>query len=882
MPKTTIPEQVEFKLKQFEKFYHFLMKESPKGYVPWFFPCAKNGKNPSHEAILKIDRNSKGSWHHEKARLNKEQVIEHIKRGYNIGLSARKGDSLIIVDIDSEKYLNQIPKDTLTARSRKRAGLHAFCWDKDGTAKINLPTDDGEIRSDNQYVLCCGSYVPYNLENKKDKKAFDTLPKYAKEDNLLGFYTLEEAKSPREISFNGLPEFFKEKEMQNIEVEAEIKNREEKEIKGGGKYTELFNLKVSDIVGLIPANKRKGHPLHESDTDANFSLSKDGSIAHCWRHLVSLNAVQYLCVKTGYAKCVDAGTPHKGRGISKIKGDKKALEIAYNEAVKLGLINEYKPKLEKSKSHIEYRTKNGNLFNLIGAGKFGKYVKIDSVCEVIRDEYDFATIFGKKGEEIWVYEDGIYKPNGREIIQTYTEELLNSYAKTKVVLEILNKTKRQTSVSREEFDDIPIELLPLSNGVLNFKTNEFLDYDPKYYFKTKIDVKYNSNAKCPKWLEFIGQTFAPDDVLVIQEWWGFCLYRDYFIKKGLIGVGDGDTGKSVFQNVLLKFFGVQNTSGLNLQKIVKDENFSKSSLYNKYVNLFDDMSSKDINEGGGLKMVTGRSPITAEYKFGDEFQFINFAKMTFCCNKIPPIKEADDITYYNRWLPIPFDNVVVESEQDKFLIQKLTTQEEFSGILNWALEGLKRLLENSKFSYTKSVDEIKMIMDRSSSPLAEFTFDCLEECKDSKVTKDIMFQFYTEWAKINNKSRETKERLGRNLPRYAKFIIEGRQGAVRYWNNVKFKINNDTYDTFINNICNPSIYIRGLDKGLKKVSPLSPIKNNSGKDKKINFNPKTPPLEKEIGLSEEKFNVLAPEEKIEVVKIPSISREDKKILEGLI
>jgi len=43
-----------------------------------------------------------------------------------------------------------------------------------------------------------------------------------------------------------------------------------------GKYTELFKLKVSDIIGLTPSNKRTGHPLHPSDTDANFSLSKDG------------------------------------------------------------------------------------------------------------------------------------------------------------------------------------------------------------------------------------------------------------------------------------------------------------------------------------------------------------------------------------------------------------------------------------------------------------------------------------------------------------------------------------------------------------------------------------------------------------------------------
>ena len=177
----TIP-NVEFKIKQFEKFYHFLMKDAPENYLPWFFPCEKLGKNPSASAVLKIDPSSKGSWHHEKARLNKEQVIEHIKQGYNIGISAREKDPLIIIDIDDEKYLSQTIPNTLSATSRKRCGSHSFCWDKDGTAKINLPTDDGEIRSNNQYVLSCGSYVPFNLEDKKEKKAFDELPKWAREE----------------------------------------------------------------------------------------------------------------------------------------------------------------------------------------------------------------------------------------------------------------------------------------------------------------------------------------------------------------------------------------------------------------------------------------------------------------------------------------------------------------------------------------------------------------------------------------------------------------------------------------------------------------------------------------------------------------------------
>ncbi|MDD3772708.1 MAG: phage/plasmid primase, P4 family [Weeksellaceae bacterium] len=455
-----------------------------------------------------------------------------------------------------------------------------------------------------------------------------------------------------------------------------------------------------------------------------------------------------------------------------------------------------KIKLYKNLEGFKKENESVKLSDLIGKGKFGNYVKVDKVVEEIKKWNKFITIFGKKNEEIWYYDDGIWKSNGREIIQIETERLLQKYAKTNVVMEILNKIKRQTAIDREVFDNVPKELLPLKNGIYNFKEDKLISYSPKYYFKSKINIEYNPEAKPRKWLKFVEETFYPDDIPVVQEWFGFCLYRDYFIKKGFIGVGIGDTGKSVFQNVLMKFFGINNICGLSLQKLTKENSFSKSSLYGKYVNLYDDMSSKDINDGGGFKMVTGRSPITAEYKFGDEFQFLNFAKMTFCCNKIPPIKDTDDITYYNRWLPIPFENVVEESEQDKFLVEKLTLPEELSGILNWAIEGLKRLLKNGKFSYKKSPQEIKLMMEKSSHQLADFVQECLVEEEGNKITKEEMYEFYVVWAKEKNKAIDTKDRVSKNLRRYAPFILDKRKSNERYWLNVNFNVNNDINDIY--------------------------------------------------------------------------------------
>jgi len=405
----------------FNKFYDLLMKDAPQGYKPWFFPCKKNDKGPDGDAILKIDATSKKSWHHHSARLNKEQVIKHLEMGYNIGLSARKGDPLIIIDIDDEQYINQMP-DTLTNTSRKRVGIHGFCWDKDGTAKINLPTgDSGEIRSDNQYVIVSG-FAPFDLTKEKDKKVYDNLSEKTRNDPLLGYYTLRDAKPLKTITFDDLPQIFKDKDKDNKEKEAEIKQVDEfkNEKRNPGKYDDLFKLKVADIVGLIPASKRVSHPLHESDTDSNFSLSRDGSLAHCWRHLVSLNAVQYLCVDGGYCSCEYAGTPHKGRGLSKIKGDKKALAFAYNRAVKRGLIKNNIPTEQKQTTPKadEWKIEIGSevINRDFGEEKYlvDKVIPVDTIVFVAGNPGDFKSW--------WALNTGMCISAGRKLLDMYSTE----------------------------------------------------------------------------------------------------------------------------------------------------------------------------------------------------------------------------------------------------------------------------------------------------------------------------------------------------------------------------------------------------------------------------------------------------------------------------
>jgi len=469
-------------------------------------------------------------------------------------------------------------------------------------------------------------------------------------------------------------------------------------------------------------------------------------------------------------------------------------------------------------------------------GKFGPYVVIDNVVHDFLGEREIATIYNRRGEDCWTYDKltGLWQLNGREVIKTQVEEMIGTYSKIKVVNEIYEKIKRQTAISREDFynDDNP-NLICLKNGVLNVKTKKLKPFSPDYKFKSKLDIAFKPTATCPKINKFLTEVFYKEDIPIIQEWFGFHLYRQHFIKKALILFGEKNTGKTVALNLLIKFVGEKNKTGISLHSIARGDKFTLAFLREKLANVYDDLSFKDLSDAGGFKIATGGGYVTAEIKFGDTFEFLNYAKNTFATNKIPVIDGETDDAYYLRWLPIPCDNEFPEEQQDKFLVEKLTTKEELSGLLNWALIGLARLLKNGKFSYNKTVEETRNLMEKHSNHLAAFTQDCLLEKEGEKITKDEMYELYTCYAKEKNLRRLTKAQLGRSLEKFCKFIIAKRD-KKRYWANVQINTQNTTLKTLLKNLRgnayrNKDSSLRGLDMLFSKASKPS-LKKTKPKD----------------------------------------------------
>ena len=427
---------------------------------------------------------------------------------------------------------------------------------------------------------------------------------------------------------------------------------------------------------------------------------------------------------------------------------------------------------------IKYSEKTGE--------EISRKVDIDAVADHLISTHEFKTWFGTKSDYSFNFDGRKMNKDTRGIVKCDCEKLLENYCKKNIVEEVFEKVKRKTKVDREEFEYNETNFINLKNGVWDIKEKKLFPHDSKYNFTHIIEIAKDDNPlnihRCTNWLRFIGETFYPEDIPVLQEWFGFLLFREYFLKKAVIGVGPQNSGKSVVLDTAIKFIGEKNKTGLSLHKISSGSDFTKLSLKDKHLNAYDDLSSADINDGGAFKVATGGGYISGEERFGEYQQFRSYAKIMLMANKIPPVKDNDDLAYFGRFIIFKLDNI--PDKLDPFLRQKLWTDTELSGILNWALEGLYRILEAGSFSYTKTPQDIKQLMEHSGCPLVAFSSEVLEKEDGAIISKDDMFKVYSKWCEESKKPRLSKEMLGRRLTKYCPYILAEKH-KIRIWKNAK-------------------------------------------------------------------------------------------------
>ena len=408
-------------------------------------------------------------------------------------------------------------------------------------------------------------------------------------------------------------------------------------------------------------------------------------------------------------------------------------------------------------------------------------------------------------KEVWIYKDGIYIPQGKTHIEESTRKLLGKGYTTYLTNQVLAKIIADTGINEKEFfTNNIINEICCKNGIINLRTKELLPFNQNKIFFSKINANYNPEAKCPAIEKHFKQILKnPDDADVLFEFIGFCLWKDYFIEKAVMFLGNGRNGKGKTLGLINNFLGIKNCSKIDIHKFDTDP-YSAHHLFGKLANLSGDLSPKALNNTGLFKNLTGRDEISAQRKFMTDLEFISYAKMMFACNVLPKTTDTT-LAFFNRWMLFEFPYTFLPQEeidlleeeqlenielQDPNQLINLSKPEELDGLLNKALEGLERILKNKSFSNSQGVNETKRLWIRKSDSFTAFFNEKLKIADfELKIPKPVLKKEYTKFCK-ENRLKPLSDKVIFNTITGDEFRVSTGQesdSGERFWEGVTFK-----------------------------------------------------------------------------------------------
>jgi P4 family phage/plasmid primase-like protien len=274
-----------------------------------------------------------------------------------------------------------------------------------------------------------------------------------------------------------------------------------------------------------------------------------------------------------------------------------------------------------------------------------------------------------------------------------------------------------TYIERSQFESAP-EYIAVGGCMIHLKKEdgkwiiETLPNSPEYLVLSRLPVKYDSKASNDSWLKFLYQLLPdnPDAIKRLQEFTGYMLYRRWVTDWVLVLLGEGNNGKTTLISVLQELLGHENTVSRSLQDLCNGTWYI-ADIWQKLANIHDDLSDLGLKTTGTFKQLTGGTHLMkGERKYGDPFDFSPTCKHLFVANRLPSTPD-DTEAFMRRWDPIVFNQTFTPSTiRDETLVDKLTTPEMLSGILNWALEGLIRLMNNDwKPTNRPSSEEVRAL-----------------------------------------------------------------------------------------------------------------------------------------------------------------------------
>ena len=317
---------------------------------------------------------------------------------------------------------------------------------------------------------------------------------------------------------------------------------------------------------------------------------------------------------------------------------------------------------------------------------------------------------------------------------------------------------------RDGYD--PREIMACANGLLHLPTVTLHPATPHFFGLNSLPFAYDPDAKRPeRWLQFLNEDLWPGDeesVSTLQELFGLMLVPDTSQQKIFLLVGPKRAGKGTIARILTALLGRDNVAGPTLASL--GQNFGLSPLIGKTAAIISDArlgtraDQAVITER--LLSISGEDTLTVDRKYRDPWTGQFAVRFLVLTNELPRISDASG-ALASRFVVLVLGNSFYGRE-DHGLTGKL--MEELSGILNWSIEGWRRLQQRGYFIQPASSQEAISELEELGSPMGAFVKQKCVIGPEHSVSVDGLFLHWQNWCHDQGRTHAgTKQTFGRDL-----------------------------------------------------------------------------------------------------------------------
>lgn len=320
--------------------------------------------------------------------------------------------------------------------------------------------------------------------------------------------------------------------------------------------------------------------------------------------------------------------------------------------------------------------------------------------------------------------------------------------------------------------------MALANGVYDLTTGQLLPHHPSRWNLTSLPFAYDPSATCPQWLAFLDQVLPADSIAFLQEWMGYLVGGSTKHQKIASLIGKPRSGKGTIARMIRAMLGAGMVAGPTLGSLVGP--FGLEPLLGKSLAIFADVkwSAKGVGDATELlKTISGEDGATVHRKNRQAWEGELPTRFMLMSNDIPSFTDASG-ALADRLIHVHFKRSF-KGREDIGLTDRLLT--ELPGVLLWAIEGLRRLNANGRFSVPSDSSAIDTDVRRTSSPHAVFVDERCILDPAARVDLNVLWQAWQTWCLEDGAEPGTKRWLVRKLKAVEADldVIEEKVGGVR-------------------------------------------------------------------------------------------------------